>query len=831
MALVYKTINLWAFRDNNVHILCFAGENLGKEIRFKLINSDGSVLKLSSADKINFYWHPEGYNQSNYIKGTVNTGESGVVSVPITKEICSVTGRISCVLEVNNSGMTTKFGSIDIEVVEGIGSVDVSKLNPAEYDLIMSMQGDIGLLQKKLNELALNNDPNVEIVEAKGTSPTLKSKLENYDTFATFPNQTYNLIQNHVNFANTSGWNTVNTGTLTAGSSLLKAISESNLGIYANLEKSVKLNANASILMKIRARCVSGGTAKVKPCWRVGSSDVVIDKGYIVAGNANTTDMTWTLNSSFSDLWFIAKDGTAQATIDRVGLLIISGSTVEVANFECYYSQDSGLTDGELTDLQADVNQNRVDIGNLQEDTATNKEHLSVIQNEVTAFNNNDYIETECAGELVKYRYQRDTIIETSSNTSKNFILPANAKKVKIQMKTVYSFNKYTFINASGEVLKYGYSLYSSSDNVKFYVDVPDGAYACVCSNDVNLAPDITLTVLSNIAKDTISNISKISHRTMLSANLWINEDAWSEEYLDNWFNRMNAVGVKNITLVVVPIMGDDGNFKLRQSEFELLDKYIAQYHFDITTIKFSNKLIGSSREVFASFYQDFDDENIRSKYITFAKSTVSNLVDAYPTIQKCYAINEAAYWYRPTDENYSTDKMKMCQTIIRQCSSIIPTGISFAGFGDYLKCSSGVIDTLKSCDGVIGINHYQTLTTDINRTNLVTASEAYDTWKNQIAEIGFERIRNDGFTKICISESGINDFIENMYDPFEDVSGTVANGEVQAVYWEGLFRLIENDCPYVSDISMWRAEYLNTSSKSLLSVFRKWNDRRVDND
>ena len=391
MALVYKTINLWAFRDNNVHILCFAGENLGKEIRFKLINSDGSVLKLSSADKINFYWHPEGYSQSNYIKGTVNTGESGVVSVPITKEICSVTGRISCVLEVNNSGMTTKFGSIDIEVVEGIGSVDVSKLNPAEYDLIMSMQGDIGLLQKKLNELALNNDPNVEIVEAKGTSPTLKSKLENYDTFAAFPNQTYNLIQNHVNFNNTNGWNVVNTGTLTASGALLTAVSESNLRIYADLEKSVPLNANASVLIKIRARCTSGGTATLKPCWRTGSSGVVIDKSYIIAGNVKTADMTWSVGSTFSDLWFIAKDGTAQATIDRIGLLISSGSTVEVAHFECYFSQDEGLTSGELEDLQADVNQSRVDIGNLQtdvngaKDSAGLKTRMSAAEGNITA--------------------------------------------------------------------------------------------------------------------------------------------------------------------------------------------------------------------------------------------------------------------------------------------------------------------------------------------------------------------------------------------------------------------------------------------------------------
>lgn len=154
----------------------------------------------------------------------------------------------------------------------------------------------------------------------------------------------------------------------------------------------MSLNANASVLVKIRARCgVPGSTATVKPCWRAGSSGVVIDNSYIVAGNVNTSDMTWTLGSSFSDLWFIAKDGDAQATIDRVGLLISSGSTVEVAHFECYYSQDSGLTNGEIEDLASDVLQSKVDIGNLQtdvngtNDSAGLKTRMTTAEGNITA--------------------------------------------------------------------------------------------------------------------------------------------------------------------------------------------------------------------------------------------------------------------------------------------------------------------------------------------------------------------------------------------------------------------------------------------------------------
>lgn len=209
-----------------------------------------------------------------------------------------------------------------------------------------------------------------------------------FNAFAAFPNKTYNLIPNHVNFTTATGWNTVNSGTLTASGALLTAVSESNLRIYADLEKSVSLNANASVLIKIRARCTSGGTATLKPCWRTGSSGVVIDKSYIIAGNVKTADMTWSVGSTFADLWLIAKDGTAQATIDRVGVLISSGATVEVAHFECYYSQDEGLTSGELEDLQADVNQSRVDIGNLQTDVNGTKDNAGLKARMTTAEGN-----------------------------------------------------------------------------------------------------------------------------------------------------------------------------------------------------------------------------------------------------------------------------------------------------------------------------------------------------------------------------------------------------------------------------------------------------------
>ena len=397
MALVYKTINLWAFRDNNVHILCFAGENLGKEIRFKLINADGSVLELNSSDKVNFYWHPEGYNQSHYIEGLIQTNESGIVSIPVTKEICSVSGRISCVLEVNRAGTTTKFGSINIDITDGVGSIDISNLNSAEYDLIMTMQGNIGLLQKKLNDLALNNDPNVEIVEAKGVSSTLKNKIANYDTFAMFPNQAINCIKNSKNFINTDNWESVNTGTLTATGYSLKAVSEDNFGIYGSLEKDLSINYNKTIMVKARVRCISGTSCTVKPCWRKNTNGVLIAPEYIAAGNMDVStannSVSWNLPTGkrWRDIWFIAFDGGSNTSINQIGLFITSGTTVEIGHFECYYSQDSGLTNGEIEGLVSDVFQNEVDISNLQttvngtKDSAGLKARMTAAEGNITA--------------------------------------------------------------------------------------------------------------------------------------------------------------------------------------------------------------------------------------------------------------------------------------------------------------------------------------------------------------------------------------------------------------------------------------------------------------
>ena len=354
------------------------GDHIGRKIKITLL-SRGEVVDLTNCTATVKC-------SANGKTIAVNSCDinANVVTVELTKTMLAFVGKIKMQVSVTDSGGAVISTPIIYLIVSESISTEPVEQTP-DFSILADLTGRI---------MAVLNDPAVgetEVKDARGGHTLLGDRLNSLETYATFPNQTYNLIPNHVNFTTATGWNTVNSGTLTASGALLTAVSESNLRIYADLEKSVPLNANASVLVKIRARCTSGGTATVKPCWRAGSSGVVIDKSYIIAGNVKTADMTWTVGSTFADLWLIAKDGTSQATIDRVGLLISSGSTVEVAHFECYYSQDEGLTNGELEDLQADVNQSRVDIGNLQtdvngtQDSAGLKTRMTTAEGNITA--------------------------------------------------------------------------------------------------------------------------------------------------------------------------------------------------------------------------------------------------------------------------------------------------------------------------------------------------------------------------------------------------------------------------------------------------------------
>ncbi|MGN0441566.1 MAG: BppU family phage baseplate upper protein [Acutalibacteraceae bacterium] len=331
-----------AFTVQGDHIFAVQGDHIGRKIKITFL-SKGEIVNLTGCTAI------VKCSANGQIIAVNNCDiMDNVVTVELTKTILAYAGKTKLQVSVtDDSGAVISTPIFYLIVSQSISTEPVEKT--ADFSVLADLTGRI---------MAVLNDPAVgdtEVKDARGSHTLLGDRLNSIDAYAAFPNHTYNLIKNHINFSNATGWNTINSGTLTASGTLLTAVSDSNLGIYADLEKSVPLNANASVLIKIRARCTSGNTATIKPCWRTGSSGVVIDKSYIAAGNVSTADMTWSVGSTFSDLWLIAKDGTAQAMIDRVGLQISTGATVEIGHFEVYYSQDEGSTSGELEDLRADV--------------------------------------------------------------------------------------------------------------------------------------------------------------------------------------------------------------------------------------------------------------------------------------------------------------------------------------------------------------------------------------------------------------------------------------------------------------------------------------------
>lgn len=346
------------------------GDHIGRKIKITLL-SQGEVVDLSNCTATVKC-------SANGKTIAVNSCDinANVVTVELTKTMLAYSGKIKMQVSVTDSGgAVISTPIIYLIVSESISTTPVEQT--PDFSILTDLTGRI---------MAVLNDPAVgdtEVKEARGGYTVLGDRLNGLDKFAAFPNHTDNLIKNHINFSDTIGWDTVNTGTLTAVSTLLRAVSETNLIIYGTLEKTIKLNASASILIKIRARCTSGGTATVKPVWRKTTNGVYVTSDYIAAGNIDTTSGSWTVDSAFTDMWLIAKDGSAATTINQVGIAISSGATVEIAHFEVYYSTDD--IESTISALKSDVSQSQSDITALQSTVNGSASTSGTVKNQIAA--------------------------------------------------------------------------------------------------------------------------------------------------------------------------------------------------------------------------------------------------------------------------------------------------------------------------------------------------------------------------------------------------------------------------------------------------------------
>lgn len=251
---------------------------------------------------------------------------------------------------------TSNFLTLTINKNALISDAQSTNISDSLYSQLV---GKVNEMIQKFDALSIASNPDAsayaEIINARSTYATLNDRLnnidlsiqttnDNVDIVNVFPNQVWNLVGNHINFKDTTGWQKINSGTLTVANSLLVAqstSSDSNLIIWSELLKEVKLNSNANILIKIRARCISGNNSIVKPLWSLNGNPSIITPEYIVASNSNLDSaINWSIDANWYDMWLIAKDEAAQKSINQIGLSISSNTKVEISHIEVYYNID-----------------------------------------------------------------------------------------------------------------------------------------------------------------------------------------------------------------------------------------------------------------------------------------------------------------------------------------------------------------------------------------------------------------------------------------------------------------------------------------------------------
>lgn len=208
--------------------------------------------------------------------------------------------------------------------------------------------------------------------EIDTASGVLSEITDNYDAFASFPNQSVNIMKNHKNFVNADGWATVNDGTITAVDNVLQIASTNDYGIYGALTRGITVDTTKTVLIKIRAKCTAGATSVLKPVWRRNINGNYLTSANVVASNLNTLtgNVSWTVGAEWQDLWLIAQN--APVVVNQIGIIITGGTTIEIAHFDVYYSAD-GMDDvtNVIDDLQAYIGYQGVndpDIVGLQVD-------------------------------------------------------------------------------------------------------------------------------------------------------------------------------------------------------------------------------------------------------------------------------------------------------------------------------------------------------------------------------------------------------------------------------------------------------------------------------
>lgn len=186
-------------------------------------------------------------------------------------------------------------------------------------------------------------------------------KLSVLEVLGAFPNLSNSRISNCVNFSSTSGY-TLTYGTLSTsdGNLIIKNTDYASTQLTAKLKKSLVLNEDKNILIKLRVKAITGSQVVIYP--KIGLADgtsIFVVTSNIIGSNlsTNTTYPKYTLpNNKWVDIWYVF--GTdADTEIDSVDLHIAPYATIKIASLQAFYSLDKTgnggaiITDSNITSI------------------------------------------------------------------------------------------------------------------------------------------------------------------------------------------------------------------------------------------------------------------------------------------------------------------------------------------------------------------------------------------------------------------------------------------------------------------------------------------------
>ena len=172
--MVNKQIHLYAWKENNIHLLAASGEAKDRCVSFVLFDSDSSSpVDLTGKSAIFICRHPLQKNPVR-INGSVTDAENGAVDVVIPSDICFEPGSVDCVLAVSQSnGSVLKFVGIVIHVKEGL-NLESAMQNSGKYDAYLSIVDEV----QHLKTIVESSGSIQEVIAARGEYDSLNDRLE-----------------------------------------------------------------------------------------------------------------------------------------------------------------------------------------------------------------------------------------------------------------------------------------------------------------------------------------------------------------------------------------------------------------------------------------------------------------------------------------------------------------------------------------------------------------------------------------------------------------------------------------------------------------------------